>query len=397
VPRDKLFVRDDEYGLFQRTTFSLGTNFNTKLYGLLVRPFGLDAKFRHLVTPSVGFHWNPDFSDRQWGYFKRATLADGRTLRYDRFPASDNVTGGTPAGLSEAVNFGLGQIYQMKTGDSTRGEKEQNFELLAWDMSTAVDLKRDSLKWNDLGMSFRTGIPGTIVGPVQSLSLNVSTSHSFYEQVANGRRVNRFFWQRPGAKWYAPLDLTSASIDLGFSIRADHIGSIFQFGKEARADTAAVADSALVPGAATPPDLSERAFQEPSPPPGGPEKEEQLNKTTEQGPAELSQMPLTATVNIHETHDYVFHSELSGLATRISYSLTPKWDMSLDYNYDLRHKVINNVGVVITRDLHCWEMSLQWYPLGWHPGYFFRLAIKSPMLKDVKIERNRLSTGAFSQ
>jgi len=398
LPEDKILVRDDESGFFQRTTFNLGSSATTKLYGLLNRPLGLDASFRHVATPSMGFTWTPDFSDRQWGYFKTVSLPDGRSLTYDRFPADANISGagGTPAGLSEFVNLGLDNLFQMKIGDSTAGEKESRFDLLDWSLSSGVDLKRDSLKWNNLGMSFRTTIPGKIVGPLEAMSVDVSTTHSLYEPVntpAGQIRINRFFWDRPNAKWYAPLDLTNADINLGFSLRADNLASLFGLGKGGKKDTTTVPDSLLVPfGPASTIDLSQPAF--PPPPPGGLEQPEQrLTK----GPAELFDMPLTASVSIHESHDYVAHSTTSGFSSRLAYNLTPNWNMTMDYTYDLQRNQVTNVGISVTRDLHCWEMAFQWYPLGYRPGYYFRLGIKSPMLRDVKIERNRISGGAFYQ
>jgi hypothetical protein len=39
--------------------------------------------------------------------------------------------------------------------------------------------------------------------------------------------------------------------------------------------------------------------------------------------------------------------------------------------------------------LHCWEASLNWSPLGYSPGYYLRIGLKSPQLRDVKIERNQ--------
>lgn len=393
VPWDRILVRDDENGFFQRTTFDLGSSATTKLYGLLERPFGLDASFRHVATPTVGLAWHPDFSDRQWGYFKKITLPDGRSLTYDRFPAGENISGagGTPAGLSERMNFGLDNLFQMKMGDSTMGGKETKFDLLSWTLGTGIDFKRDSLKWDNLGTSFRTTIPGKIVGPLQALSLDLTTQHSLYQPVRTSQgsvyRINRFYWQRPGAKWYAPLDLTNADVNVAFSLRADKLGSLFSYGKGAKKDTTAVPDSLVVPfGNASPPDFSQSAF--PTPPPGGPEPAE---PATQKAPAELFDMPLTVSVNLHQSHDYVYRSVTSGFGARASYSLTPKWDMSMDYSFDLHRKRVNNVGIYVTRDLHCWEMAFQWFPLGYRPGYFFRLGLKSPMLHDVKVERHRES------
>lgn len=384
LPNGKRLDREDENGFFHRTTFDLGSSMTTKLYGVSHRPLGIGASFRHVMTPSAGFTYRPDFSDKEWGYYETVTLPDGRSHTYDRFPAGENISGGgsTPKGISERFNFDLGHLFQMKTGDPEL-ETEKKFDLLSWSMGTGVDVKRDSLRWDNLGMSWRTAIPGTIVGPIQNVSLDVTTTHGFYAY-ENGRRVRRFFWDQEGAKWYAPLELLNSSMNLGFALQSETIGSVVGIRDRgtsaARRDTTNLArpdsliepfNPVLVPG--------QRGQQPPAP-----RKQVQNDK-----PSQLYRMPLSIAFGIRQSHDYRAPSTTSSLSARATFTLTPRWNISMDYTFDLDRKEVRNTNVFVTRDLHCWEATFSWSPLGYRPGYFLRIGLKSPQLRDVKIERHR--------
>lgn len=378
----KVLDREDDSGLFQRTTFDLGSSASTKIYGMVRRPLGLAASFRHVMTPSAGFTYRPDFADEKWGYFKTVTLPDGRSHTFDRFPVSETVSsdGGTPQGLSERFNFSLDHLFQIKTREPREGEEDRSkkFDLLAWTMGTGVDIKRDSLRWDNLAMSMRTSIPGTLIGPVQGLAFDVTTAHSFYD-IEDGRRVRRFYWERDAAQWYAPLDLLNASGNMSFSIRANTLGELVGIGGRATAagDTAITWPDTL----GMPQDLTQGLDRARSKPPSG--------AAAGSEPSELYQMPLTINVNLRQSRDYVDGTTTSALGTRTSFSLTPRWELSLDYTLDLDSRAVRNASVFVTRDLHCWEATFQWSPLGYSPGYFLRISLRSPQLRDVKIERHR--------
>lgn len=377
---EKILDREDDSGLFQRTTFDLGTSATTKLYGMARRPFGIAASFRHVMTPSVGFTYRPDFADEKWGYFKTVALPDGRSYTFDRFAVSETISGdgGTPRGLSERFNFSLDHLFQLKTREPLQGEEDRSkkFDLLSWTMGTGVDIKRDSLRWDNLAMSWRTSIPGTLLGPIQGLAFDLSTAHSFYDQV-DGQRVRRFYWERDGGEWYAPLDLLNAAGNMSFSIRANTLGELVGIGikrERAAGDTASFRSDTL----GLPPDLTQ-----------GLDRTRGRTAPQTGEPSQLHQMPLTIGVNLRQSRDYTSGTTTSALGTRTTFSLTPRWEMSFDYTFDLDRKVVRNAGVFVSRDLHCWEATFQWSPLGYSPGYFLRIGLKSPQLRDVKVERHR--------
>jgi hypothetical protein len=330
-----------------------------------------------VLTPSVGFTFTPDFSDKPWGYYRTVSLPDGRSQRFDRFSDMVSDIGGTPGAQAEVFNFSLDHLFQLKTG--AEDETAKRVDLLAVGMRTGLDLKRDSLKWSDLGMSFRTTIPGKILGPIQSPTLNISTTHSPYEMV-NGRRVNTFFWEREGGSLLSPLELLTLNTDVSFSMRADNVRQLFMLDRPPpeEADTTAV-DSIPQPQAPTQVQEHER-YELPTP----------LERQGESSLRDaLFDMPVGLNFNFHRTKNFQAQTSTSTMAANTEFSLTPKWSMQFDYNFDLDDKVVTNAGVSITRDLHCWEANLLWSPLGYRPGYYFRVGLKSPQLRDVQVKRDR--------
>src|SRR6185503_5147729 len=53
-------------------------------------------------------------------------------------------------------------------------------------------------------------------------------------------------------------------------------------------------------------------------------------------------------------------------------NLTPKWKVGFNSWYDFTTERFTNFGVNIFRDLHCWEMRLNWVPFGYQESYFFQ-------------------------
>lgn len=381
VAQDSLLDLEDEYGFFTRTTFDLGTSATTKLYGLARRPFGIPASFRHVLTPSASFTYTPDFSDREWNYYKTVTLPDGRSHTFDRFGGDGigNNIGGTPGSLSEFFGFGLDHLFQMKSGDAEAGT-ERRFDLLAMNTQSGVDLKRDSLRWDDLRSSFRTALPGRLIGPIQGLGLDLSTSHSLYAR-DGGVKVRQFFWERAGAAWYAPLELLNASINLSFRMQGNSLGEMFYLTPrtpEAVEPDTTNLDSLGLPF--NPADVQDYRGSVP-PAPGPP----QVGSSR----SPLLEMPLSLSFNLRRNKDYRSGNSTSALGANAAFSLTPRWNMSVDYNFDLDRKEVRNASVSVTRDLHCWDASLMWSPLGYRPGYYLRIGLKTAQLRDVKIERHR--------
>jgi len=73
--------------------------------------------------------------------------------------------------------------------------------------------------------------------------------------------------------------------------------------------------------------------------------------------------------------------------TTSSIQMTKNWRVSYRARFDIMEKDLVNHSLSLYRDLHCWELSLNWTPGGLGQGVYVKLNVKSPTLKDLKIEK----------
>jgi LPS-assembly protein len=88
--------------------------------------------------------------------------------------------------------------------------------------------------------------------------------------------------------------------------------------------------------------------------------------------------------------DYSFKTEFtSSVNVSGDFNITPKWKLGASGFYDLRTAKMQSLTTFISRDLHCWQMSINVTPVG--PFRFFNMSIspKSGMLRDLRINRTR--------
>ena len=79
----------------------------------------------------------------------------------------------------------------------------------------------------------------------------------------------------------------------------------------------------------------------------------------------------------------------SNLTFSGSFSLTPKWNFSVNGYYDFDTRNLQTFTMSIAREMHCWQMSINVTPVG--PYRYFNITIspKSGLLQDLKINRTR--------
>ena len=72
-------------------------------------------------------------------------------------------------------------------------------------------------------------------------------------------------------------------------------------------------------------------------------------------------------------------------------NITPKWQMAVTGSYNFSLNQLIPLSISISRDLHCWQMSIAITPVGYQGNRYFSINIspKSPLLRDLKINRTR--------
>ena len=70
-------------------------------------------------------------------------------------------------------------------------------------------------------------------------------------------------------------------------------------------------------------------------------------------------------------------------------NLTKRWKITASSGYDFQRKDFVPTRVNLHRDMHCWEMSFNWIPFGSRQSYSFTLNVKSAVLQQLRLNRNR--------
>jgi LPS-assembly protein len=79
-----------------------------------------------------------------------------------------------------------------------------------------------------------------------------------------------------------------------------------------------------------------------------------------------------------------------------SFSLTPKWNFSVNGYYDFDTKKLQTFSMAIAREMHCWQLSINVSPIGLYRFFNFTISPKSGILQDLRINRTRsFYTGPF--
>lgn len=333
-------------------TFNMSVSASTKLYGIMnPNLLGIES-FRHTLMPSVSYVYTPNFSDDKWGYYDSYTQSDGKVVRYDKF--GREIFGGASSGQSQALNFSLGNIFEIKMAKSPNDTtKEQTkIQLLNLNANVGYNFAADSMKLSDLNLGYRTQIG-------ELLSFSGSSSYTFYDY-KEGQRVNQFLV----SKGKGLFRLTNFNFSVSTTLTGDKIK-----GKEEE-------------------NLQQNQNVK--------EDYGAFNKKDYSTLYDDSQSPdLSIPWNLSLSYNYNFSKPLpdqsfssSNLNASLGFSLTKNWKFTIRGSYDFDRKEISAPQITIYRDLHCWEMNFTWNPLGHYSGFHFEIRIKAAELQDIKVTKS---------
>jgi len=71
------------------------------------------------------------------------------------------------------------------------------------------------------------------------------------------------------------------------------------------------------------------------------------------------------------------------------FNLSPKTKIQFTSGYDIRNNVLSPTSFSIYRDLHCWDMSIHWIPIGPYRSYNLTIKVKASILQDLKLSKQQ--------
>ncbi|GEM_PF-69786 len=341
-------------GFKARHTGSASLNAQTKVYGLFpLRVAGLQA-VRHVMTPSVGLRYQPDFTKTIFGwnpgYVQSWTDSTGRIWTFD--PLRSTMLGATPSGEQKSLTMGLSNIVQAKVG---KGAASRKFDLFTLNSSTSYNFAADSLRWAPISTNFRTQV-------TKKIAINLSAHHDLYA-FENNRRVNK--WHRV-VKGIPLPRLTSVSASTGFTLNGKRFGTRLP----TPSPTGELTDT-------TETDLLNPSYSNAPRTPG-----------TSSGASEGGEL-WSASFSLRysqSSYDPAKVTKTFWMSTSLRLNVTSKWHVSHNASFDLITKRLVNQDFRVERDLHCWDLAFSWTPSGFGKQYSLLINVKSPTLRDLKYE-----------
>lgn len=362
-------VTDTIPGTFYGQAFnpSLNASFNPQIYGIFnFKPESRVQAIRHVIKPSVSFSYIPSLSGLSTDFY-RTVQSDtlGHTREYSIFEGS---VYGTPSlgKRSSTVSFNITNILEAKVfaknDTATKPKKVKIIDNLG--ISTSYNIFKDSLKWAPVTMGLRTTL-------FNNLGISAGSSFSLYGLDKKGREINTFAFKQD----HKLMRLTNFSVSLDFDL-----GQLLGGGKD-NPESGSLPSPGMQPASARnqPSGFSETSELNPA------------NSLFDEYGYYRFDVPWTMRVSYNFNYSkQAFTSNLTQtLSVTGNVTLTKKMGITYTSGYDFSRHEITMTQIGISRDLHCWDMSLNWIPNGTMKMWNFTIRVKAAVLSDLKYERRK--------
>lgn len=362
---EKDSIQADTVSGFARSyNFNTGANMVTRIYGFYNINGKKLKKIRHTLNPTVGFNYTPDFSNPIWGQYETVqSNSFGGTQRVS--PYQLGIGRGPGNRESGSVNFGLTNTVEAKVAKKTtgqeekkEGEKKKNTEKVTLldnlSINGSYDMIRPEFKLSNFNLSARTKL-------FRLFNINTrATIDPYYYDPETNERINRYAWHRGQGIG----SISNANVAVTTSLNPNSLS-----GKKSDAEARS--------------------------------EEEDLSIAEEQELAWILANPdlyvdwsvpwnLSVSYNLQYTKQgFAEANTTQTLRFNGDVNLTEKWKVGFTSSYDFELREMGFTSLNIYRDMHCWEMRVNWIPFGPRQSYSLEINAKASMLKDLKISRRR--------
>jgi len=330
-------VTDTIRGFHTLPDYNVNASLTTRVYNFL--QVGKNT-VRHVMTPQLGFRYQPDFSTQEFGF-----IGPGASLG-SFSPYENGIFGPPPVGRQGTFTIGLNNNVEAKVhsrNDSSETGLRKIVLLDVFNVGTGYNIAADSLNWQVVNFSARTKL-------FKNLDFVYNTNYDLYAlQPGTNTRINTFQVNQNGKF----LRLVNTNLALTTSLRSKTKNPV----KTSNSGT-----------------IAERNMLQNNP----------LDYVDFNIPWSLN---ISFVVSATPTNDGLLRNDVLNFNGDIN--LTNKWKIGFNSGYDFRLKKPSFTTIDIFRDLHCWEMSFNWIPVGIRKSYNFTIRVKSSMLQDLRVNRRR--------
>lgn len=355
-------------GFFTSRDISFSIGASTAIFGTYDK-FGKNSRIkgiRHVIRPTISMNYKPDMSAKD--YYTTQIDTNGRRANFSYYEGS--IYGPFSQGRYGGIGFGIDNNLEMKvrskTDTSATGLKKVRL-IDGFGFSGGYNMIADSFKLSPINLYLRSTL-------FEDINITASATLDPYQRDNFGDRVDMYAWQ--GEK-FSLGQINQGSIAISTSFRSKEAK------EQEKKEEEEIDDSGLPPMT----------------------MEEQMAQLeyVRQNPAEFADFNIPWSLNISYSLSFfrTFKPDYSGWETRLNsnfnwngdFNLTPRWKMGVNGYYDFNTSSIQSLTMFISREMHCWQLSINVTPVGLYRSFNITINPKSGLLRDLKVNRTRFFYG----
>src|SRR4051812_2886134 len=359
-------ITSSEKGFFVGNDISFGLSISTAIFGTFTKfkPTSKVQAIRHVIRPTLGINYKPDLASK-----------DYYTLRIDTLKHTTRVSvfdGVYPGAFSEGkfggITFGLDNNVEMKLrskNDSTEEEPKKIRLLDGLSINGSYNFFADSFQLSQFNISARSTL-------FEKINITASAVLDPYQVDSFGLRKNVYMWQG-GSHSLGRVTNGSVAISTSFQSKPK---------EQVKPQQTQQDESGLLPMTLE-------------------EQQAQL-QYIRQNPAEFADFNIPWSINISYSFNFSrnFKPDFSGFETKTfssfnwngDFNLTPKWKVGLNGYYDITSSSIQSLTMYLSREMHCWQLSINVTPVGIQRSFNITINPRSGLLRDLRVNRTRYFT-----
>ncbi len=351
-------------GFYRSSAMSTGASLATAIYGMYTfkNKNSKVSAVRHVMRPNVGISYSPDLASKDYYMVQSDTLG-----RMSRFSYYDGAPFGPSAAQTFAgITFGIDNNLEMKVRSDKDTSGFKKIKILdGFGITSSYNLVADSFNLAPFSLNARTNL-------FDKVNLSFGGTLDPYQVDKYGYRIDKYVWN--GEK-FSIGRLTNANIALSTSFQSQDKKS-----KEKEKLKNELAEEEQTPDAM----LQEQ------------QRQAQMMRANPGDYVDFDipwRLDLSYSLNYtrgrtaDRLRDTTIFNQYLGFSG--DFSLTPKWKIIMTSGFDFRLMQISYTNLTISRDLHCWQMSINLVPFGSYRQFSITINPKAGILRDLRVNRTR--------
>jgi LPS-assembly protein len=348
-------------GVYFANSIAFSLSLSTAIYGTF-QHFGKNSRvlgIRHTVRPTISFSYAPDLSK---GYYKTVQYTkEGNVENRDLF--AGNIYNAFSPGTFGGLSFGLDNNIEMKVKsktDTSAGANEKIKLIDGFGLNGSFNYLADSFKLSPIYFYLRSTL-------FKQVNISATTTLDPYQHDSLGIKINKYAWEGSG---FGIGRIIGGNISISTSFKSKPKDA-----KKAEADK----------------NLQDNMM------PMTIDEEQAEMAYIRNNPAEFVDFNIAWSVNVSFALSFSNTFYINKYITQLNsslilngdFNLTEKWKVGFNCYYDVKNLQLNNLTAFLSRDMHCWQLSINVTPVGYYRSFNITISPKSSILRDLHINRTR--------